>query len=416
MLLLIRTALRAVKRVAPIVVAASPAFGALGCGKRAGDQKATPPAKVDRPVKEIDLNTITLTEEAERRLGIKVEAIEKRAIERARTLGGEAVVPLGAKVIVSAPVSGALAPAGEAPRPGAAVEKGQPLYILSLTSSERVKFAESKVSLAGSRADAEAGVAKAKVELETARIALERAERLSGEGVGSARDLDDARAQMRLAQASLAAAEARRGALARTSGLEGGAAPIAIESPMAGVLLSVSVLPGQVVPAGAPLVEIARLDPIWIKVPVYVGDLAGIDVAKDALIGGLGSVAGAAPRTGKPVSAPPSANAGSATVDLFYELSNADGALRPGHSVSAALPMRSTQESLVAPWAAVLHDIHGGAWVYEVVAPRTYARRRVQVRHVVGALAALASGPKPGAKVVTDGAAELFGTELGTGK
>lgn len=386
------------------------------CGKK-GDQKPTTPAKVEKPAKETGIGTITLTEEAERRLAIRLAPIEKRPVARARTLGGEAVVPVGSRVVVAAPVSGSLSPASvDATRPGAKVEKGQALFVLSLTTADRVRFAESKVSLAGSRADAEAAVARAKVEVQTAKITLERVEKLVGEGVGSTQSLDDARAQMSFAKASLAAAEARRGALASANAAEGGGAPIPIESPMAGVLQRVHVLAGQVVPAGAPLVEIVKLDPIWIRVPVYVGDLGTIDTEKEALIGSLTGSEDSALRTAKPISAPPSANLGSATVDLFYELPNEGGVLRPGHSVSAALPMRTSAESLVAPWAAVLHDINGGAWVYENTAPRTYVRRRVQVRHVAGGVAVLASGPKPGAKVVTDGAAELFGAEFGIGK
>jgi hypothetical protein len=65
---------------------------------------------------------------------------------------------------------------------------------------------------------------------------------------------------------------------------------------------------------------------------------------------------------------------------------------------------------------AVPHDIHGGTWVYENIAPQQYARRRVEVRRVVKSLAVLVRGPTVGAKVVTAGAAELFGTEFGTGK
>jgi hypothetical protein len=38
------------------------------------------------------------------------------------------------------------------------------------------------------------------------------------------------------------------------------------------------------------------------------------------------------------------------------------------------------------------------------------------VRAVVGKDAVLESGPAPGAKVVTVGVAELFGTEFGVGK
>ncbi len=68
------------------------------------------------------------------------------------------------------------------------------------------------------------------------------------------------------------------------------------------------------------------------------------------------------------------------------------------------------------PWAAVLHDIHGGQWVYEQIAPQTFVRRRIAVDRVAGTAAVLSRGPKPGSQIVTDGAAELFGTEFGVGK
>ena len=77
---------------------------------------------------------------------------------------------------------------------------------------------------------------------------------------------------------------------------------------------------------------------------------------------------------------------------------------------------RGSEESLVVPWSAVMHDINGGTWVYENIAPQQYARRRVDVRRVVDGRAVLARGPAIGAKVVTAGAAEIFGTEFGTGK
>jgi hypothetical protein len=64
----------------------------------------------------------------------------------------------------------------------------------------------------------------------------------------------------------------------------------------------------------------------------------------------------------------------------------------------------------------VLHDIHGGQWVYEQTAPHTYTRRRAQVARLAGGDAVLASGPPVGSKIVTDGSAELFGTEFMTGK
>ncbi len=148
--------------------------------------------------------------------------------------------------------------------------------------------------------------------------------------------------------------------------------------------------------------------------PVYVGDLARLAADRDAGVGGLADAPGAEVRRGKPVAAPPSGDPLAATVNVFYEVENTDGRLRPGQRVGVTLPLKGDDESLAVPRAALLRDIHGGAWVYEKTAAHTYARRRVLVDRVVGDLAVLGRRHlKPGAKVVTAGAAELFGAEFG---
>jgi len=103
-------------------------------------------------------------------------------------------------------------------------------------------------------------------------------------------------------------------------------------------------------------------------------------------------------------------------VDWYYEMP-AGMAARAGERVAVEILLRdSASEHLVVPFNAVLHDIYGGQWVYEAIAPHTYTRRRVQVSRLAGGDAVLASGPAVGSKVVTDGSAELFGTEFMTGK
>jgi len=82
-----------------------------------------------------------------------------------------------------------------------------------------------------------------------------------------------------------------------------------------------------------------------------------------------------------------------------------------------SLPMRGDGESAsVIAHSAVLYDLHGAAWVYAQVAERSYERRRVMVEHVDGERAVLAQAPEAGARLVTAGATELFGTEFGAGK
>jgi hypothetical protein len=114
------------------------------------------------------------------------------------------------------------------------------------------------------------------------------------------------------------------------------------------------------------------------------------------------------------VTAPPSSDPAASTTDLFFQLEA--GTFRPGQRVSVIVPLRSRQKAAVVPWSAIVFDVHGGAWVYANTAPHVFSRRRVEVRHVTAADAVLASGPPPGTRVVTVGAAEIFGTEFGTGK
>jgi multidrug efflux pump subunit AcrA (membrane-fusion protein) len=104
------------------------------------------------------------------------------------------------------------------------------------------------------------------------------------------------------------------------------------------------------------------------------------------------------------------------SIDLYFELDNPNQTLTPGQRMAVVLPTASTDKSSVVPQSAVLYDVSGGSWVYENTAPQTFVRRRVEVRDFVEGVAVLTRGPASGAKIVTDGAAELFGTEFGAGK
>ncbi len=87
---------------------------------------------------------------------------------------------------------------------------------------------------------------------------------------------------------------------------------------------------------------------------------------------------------------------------------------RPGQRVTVRVPIEgSTTIRTVVPWSAIMLDINGGAWVYEVLEDGLYARRRVEVADVVDGYAVLTRGPVPNTQVVVVGAAELYSTEFG---
>jgi multidrug efflux pump subunit AcrA (membrane-fusion protein) len=168
------------------------------------------------------------------------------------------------------------------------------------------------------------------------------------------------------------------------------------------------------VTAGTPLFDVASLDPVWVRVPVFVGDLAKVATDRDARISGVADAPGAATRQGKPIPAPPSGDPISGTVNVYYEVENKDGTLRTGERVGVTLPLQGADESLVVPFGALVRDYHGNAWVYEKTGDHAYSRRRVMVDRVTDGLAVLVNANlKPGAKVVVTGAAEIFGAEFG---
>ena len=381
----------------------------------ASASKPTPPAKVTSPVKEADLSTIKLTPEAENRLGLALVEVSRQPLPRTNTYGGEVIIPTGRLISVASPFNGMLtAPPGKGiPTPGSAVTKGQPLFVLV-----PILTPESRATMAPLLIESEGQAKQAAEQLKIAKVALDRAENLVRDRLGGNAALVDAKNQYELAQTNLKAAENRRAVLTKiASETEAGSINHqTIEAPASGTIQNVHALVGQTIAAGMILFEVASLDPVWVKVPVYVGDFPRIDGTRPARVGGLADTPGAEAKAARPVAAPPSGDPLAATVNVFYEVENRDGSLRPGERVGVTVPLKGSDESLIVPRAALLRDIHGGAWVYEKVGVHAFARRRVLVDRVVGDAAALTEGPKPGAKVVTDGAAELFGAEFGGAK
>lgn len=382
-----------------------------GCPAAPKPAVPPPPAAVAKPLKEEQLNTITLTAEAVQRLALSTAQVQRKAMRRTRIYGGEVSIPVGQSILVSAPVSGTLKlPPGGMPVAGHTVKRGQALFQLAplLTPEGRTNLASAKI-------EADGQLKTAQTQLEAARIALDRAQRMLLGQTGSQRSVDEAQALFDLAEQAAAAAASRRELLQKLAGEveQGTTAPLSIDSPLDGLLRNVAALPGEDVPAGGLLFEVINLDRVWVRVPVYVGDLAEVAATADASIGDLAMRPGSPRRLAKPVHAPPTANAPAGTVDLYYELDNRDESYRPGQRVGAALTLKSEAESLTVPWSAVIQDIHGGTWVYEQTGDGTYVRRRVAVEYVVDDTAVLAFGPPPGCHVVAAGAAELFGTETG---
>jgi len=235
------------------------------------------------------------------------------------------------------------------------------------------------LKLAELQAAADGDLSQATVKLEGAKLTLERAAKLLANQTGSERAVEEARSAHQLAKAAHEQAAAKRTLLG---------------------------------PGFAASPDGKRW---WVRVAILAADATTLDPQATASITPPGAKASIAAK--RIAAAPPTANALASTVDWYFQVEDPQRQLRPGERVQVRVAVTGAAEKrLTAPWAGVLHDIHGGQWVYEMTAPTTFVRRRVQVARVLGTDAVLASGPALGAKIVTDGAAELFGIEFGPGK
>ncbi len=415
------------------------ASGCSGKAEKSASAKVAP-AKVEMVPHETELATLTLTSEAVKRLAIQVVPVEQREVSRHRTLAGEAIVPSGRSIIAAAPVPGIIAAVNNIfPQPGSKVVAAQPLMILQPmlsperdvpTPAEQVQMTGAKANLMVALVTAQGEVARSESEIAGLQIARDRAEKLLSDRAGSRRAFDDAVALLSIAQSVREAAKQRETELksllrsidgANATGRVDPADPMTLTAPVAGVVRNVQVSPGQTVTTAAPLFEVVDLSTIWIRVPVYVDLLPKLKRDQAVRLVSLdGSSLAGTPQLGKPISAPPTADAASSSADLYYEIDNRELNLMPGQRVGVDIPMTSVTEAFVVPAEAILYDIYGGTWVYVQSTTSDkgtkFTRSRVLLEWVEGDSAIISKGPAVGTLIVTDGAAELFGTEFGAGK
>ena len=381
----------------------------FSCGKSGGPaEQSQKPAKVANTVEESALSTVTLSTKAEERLGIEISPVERKKFPGSLEIGGEIIPVPGNVAHVSAPVPGIVlhTRSGKIPLAGKFVKKGEEILRLLILPPES--------ELLGAREE----VAVRQEELNVAQAKADRARQLLASKAISEKDNEEIQAELARSKASLNMAKARLDLL---SGRDLDAAAenlstLVLESPVDGVLQRIYVAPGQTVPASTNMFEVAGLNPVWIRVPVYVGDLDEIDRQENASVRLLGGNHSKTFFQARPVQGPPLSDASSASADLFFEISNSEMLFRIGQKVRVSLLQKAPEESLVVPWSAVLYDMNGGSWVYVKIVPQVYSRHRVEVSHIVKDSAVLTRGVNAGDEVVTAGAAEIFGTEFGVGK
>jgi membrane fusion protein, heavy metal efflux system len=379
---------------------------AMACGGRgeypAAEKKDAPPAKVTGRVKEADLTRVELTEQAAQRLGIEIEEAADREMAEEMLIAGDLMLPPGKALLAPAPVGGKLEGVTKLTI-GRRVQAGETLLrvtpLLPVERDLRVAF--------------EADLRSAQARMAAARANLERARQLLADRAGSQRNQEAAEQEERQAAAAEAAAQARLRRL-DTRPLEADVR-VNVTAPASGMIRQIFAEPGQVVSGGANLFEVADFSTLWLRVPIYAGE-SKLTGKLEAVTFDDMSGRGEARQSARRVTAPPTADPLTVTVDQYFAVENAAGQWQPGQRVRVHVPGGGKERGLAVAEGSVVYDVQGAAWVYVEEAPRVYRRVAVEPVRTQGGYTLLARGPASGARVVKAGAAELFGTEFGAGK
>ena len=361
---------------------------ATACGREpaASDSASRQPVEVVETHAEEE-NAIHLNEDMVRDLRISTATVVSRPGAGEVTALGEVVADQARYAEVASPTSGQVVRV--LVDTNANVSRGTPLAQLRSTDLGRAR----------------ADLLSAEARRDLARQTLDRKRTLAAERIVALREVQEAEAGFRAADAEVRAATASMQSL----GVSGEDVPqgedsslFYLRSPIAGRVIDRSAVLGQYAEPSARMFTIADLSRIWVMAQVFerdavnvsLGTLAHVTVAAlpgEEFDGGVALV-------GRQV------DPGSRTVPIRIELANPGGRLRPGMSASARLEVMGQSRTILAVPAAALQRV-GDRWLAFIPkAQYEYEMRPVGRGRDLGNDVEVVSGLKAGETVVVEGA------------
>ena len=338
---------------------------------------------------------LKMTAEQLRAVGVETAALQAGQVSQLQGLPAQVVVPNHQVRIVSAPLAALVDQvlvASEQP-----VRKGQ---LIARLQSPALADAQHTYLQAASRSQLE-------------RANLDRAESLFQAGVIPERQLLAARAEynevtidlaertqaLRLAGMTDAALERLRGGHAVGTSID-------LFAPIDGVVTEQLAVVGQRVEAAAPLLRVARLDPLWLEIQVPVARLGSVAAGTTVRVEAAEAVA-------RVIAVGRNVSAGTQTALVRAEVSRGAQRLRPGQFVEAAIATTGQGGQWDVPNSAIAR-VSGRT----VVFVRTAAGFRPSPVRIVseGATRSLVAADFKGdERIAVSGVASLKSAALGIG-
>ena len=211
------------------------------------------------------------------------------------------------------------------------------------------------------RARAELLTAETRAQLATRNVERKRA--LAAERIVAARELQQAESELQEAQAALRSVTSALRALGvepAGDGTSDDPSRFVVRSPIAGTVLERKAVVGQLAQASEAMFRVANLRRVWLTVHAFERDALQLTPKTPVRIT-LAAMPGREFR-GNVALVGREVDASSRTLDVRVELPNPDGALRPGMSATAHVPLQTgSRPVLTVPTASVQRV--GEEWV-----------------------------------------------------
>ena len=240
------------------------------------------------------------------------------------------------------------------------------------------------------------------------RVALYR------EGAVSAKDVDDASVALTQAkgeydtavkQLDIKSAEAGvTAAKGKAASAEAQLSYARIVSPISGVVTDRPFYAGETPPAGAPVLTIMNLSQVVARAHINPQDAALMKTGDAATISSGGGPA----LPGKVTLISPALDTNSTTVEVWVQAANPKGRLKPGSNAQVTVVTQTIPNANVIPSAALLTNEEGTVYVMVLDTDNNPHKQKVATGIRDGANVQITQGLKPGQRVVTVGAFELF--------
>ena len=331
--------------------------------------------------------------------------VEQRPMRRSVPGFATVLAPADAGAEVHAPADGYLAAARLA-RSGATVAQGEVLGYLVPRLGEGTDFGSLLLALE------QAEARKSLAERDVARL-----DALYAQGAVPERRLAEARSELAVAGAELAAARARVEQTQQGDRQSG----LALRAPVAGEIIEANVRPGAFTRAGERLFRIAAAERRWVEIRVPEHFAQALRGASGAWLdtGGSRLVVLDAASGGQVVQLGTAIEPRTRTASVTVEYPTAQGPEAVGARFPAGVFVTAAEMRLALPRSAVVED-NGRDVVYVQTGGESFSRRPVELGIRDGELVEVLSGVTAGERVVSKGAylvrlAAVGGDEIGHG-